>query len=478
MPRKIAKKVDFGGGLLYTYIVRQGDMKDIETVWQEMLSILEVEVNSLGFDVWIRPLRATAADDGDTLVLCSPTTASKGEVISRYLPLLKGALHKIEEAPAHIAVVAADDTEDMAASTAATVAAVEAKEREAERHEPSTINPKYNFENFVVGSCNRFAYAAAQAVSESPGKVYNPLFIYGGVGLGKTHIMQAIGNAVRMSMSNLKVLYVSSETFVNEFIESIRTAKGINNQTFRDRYRTVDLLMIDDVQFISKKPSTQDEIFHTFEALQNSGKQMVFASDRPPQEIPDLDSRVRSRFAASLVVDIQPPDLETRIAILQKKAQAQKVNIPANALNYIAERVSSNIREMEGVLTKVIFLAKLSERKVDIQICREALSDYRVQECDEITAEEIIECTCRYFNVAKTDVLSKKKTKEIVEPRQIAIYLINELMTLPLASIGEIFGGREHTTVMHARDKISAQIVSDSRMKTAVNDIKAMVLRK
>jgi len=447
-------------------------MKDIATVWQEMLSVLEVEVNSLGFDVWIRPLRPVESGDDDVLALCSPTSASKSEVAARYMPLLKGALRRVEDAPSEIMIVAEDEKE-------APVKSVDTSptEREEQKTERSTLNPKYNFENFVVGGCNRLAHAAAQAVAENPGQVYNPLFIYGGVGLGKTHIMQAIGNAVRMSASSLKVLYVSSETFVNEFIESIRTAKGAN-QSFRDKYRGVDLLMIDDVQFISKKPSTQDEIFHTFEALQNAGKQMVFASDRPPQDIPDLDSRVRSRFASSLVVDIQPPDLETRIAILQRKAQDAKVNIAQNALEFIAERVPGSIREMEGVLTKVIFLSKLSNRKIDLNICREALNDYRVQECDEITADEIIDCTCRYFNVQKADVIGKKKNKEIVEPRQIAIYLINELMTLPLTSIGEFFGGREHTTVMHARDKISAAVASDQKTRTAVNDIKAMVLRK
>lgn len=432
---------------------------------------MEVEVNSLGFDVWIRPLRPLKLD-GDVLILCAPTAAFKGEVVARYLPLLKGALRRIDDAPSSVAVISEDEITDYSASTA-TAAAV----AESPKPRVNTINPEYNFESFVVGDCNRLAHAGAQAVAASPGKVYNPLFIYGGVGLGKTHIMHAIGNAVRMSTSNLKVLYVSSETFINEFIESIRTAK-VNNQSFRDKYRNVDVLMIDDVQFISKKPSTQDEIFHTFESLKSAGKQMVFASDRPPHDIPDLDSRVRSRFASSLVADVQPPDLETRIAILQLKSQKQKVNIPVNVLTYIAERVSSNIREMEGVLTKVICLSRLYERKVDLAICQEALNDYRVQECDEISADEIVDCACRYFNVAKVDVLGKKKSKEIVETRQIAMYLINELMSLPLTAIGEVFGGREHTTVMHSRDKISALVVNDAKTRTAVNDIKAMVLRK
>lgn len=446
-------------------------MKDKDTVWQEMLSVIEVAVNSLSFDVWIRPL-CPLAIDGDVLVLSAPTSGAKSEVVARFLPMFKETLRSIEDSPSELTIVAADEPD--------AVAAVKTPEPAPEKHtfEPSTINPKYNFENFVVGGCNRLAYAAARAVADAPGEVYNPLFIYGGVGLGKTHIMQAIGNAVKASGNNAKVLYVSAKTFINEFIESIRGVNGVNDHAFRDKYHGIDLLMIDDVQFISKKPSTQEEIFHTFETLQNAGKQMVFASDRPPQDIPDLDSRVRSRFASSLVVDIQPPDLETRIAILQKKSQNAKVNIAVENLEYIAERVSSNIREMEGVLTKVIFLSKLYERKVDLAICQEALNDYRVQECDEITADEIIDCTCRYFNVPKADVVGKKKNKEVVEPRQIAIYLITELMTIPLTSIGELFGGREHTTVMHARDKISAVVVSDSKTRTAVNDIKAMVLRK
>ncbi len=461
-------------------------MKDIDAVWQEMLTTLEIEVNSLGFDVWIKPLRPVKIED-DVLIVASPTAASKSEVVAKYLPLFKEALRSIEESPKEISFISEDEAADAekAGSTqsggeSASIVggANDDAPSEKRKYEPSTINPKYNFENFVVGGCNKMAYAAARAVSENPGQVYNPLFIYGGVGLGKTHLMQAIGNAVRQSAANLKVLYVSSETFLNEFVESIRNAKGVNNQAFRDKYRGVDLLMIDDVQFISKKPSTQEEIFHTFEALQNAGKQMVFASDRLPQDIPDLDSRVRSRFASSLIVDVQAPDLETRIAILQSKAQDAKVNIATNMIEYIAERVSSNIREMEGVLTKVIFMSKLYERQVDLAICQEALNDYRVQECDEVTADEIIDCTCRYFNVAKADVIGKKKSREIVEPRQIAMYIINELVPLPLEKIGECFGGREHTTVIHARDKVSALIASDSKTRTAVNDIKAIVLRK
>ncbi|MCH5166069.1 MAG: chromosomal replication initiator protein DnaA [Clostridiales bacterium] len=449
-------------------------MEDITVIWQDMLSILEVEVHSLGFDVWIKPLRPVKVEDG-ILVLCAPSDGAKSEVLARYLPLLKRALREVEGAPSGITIVSEDEI------------AQKTEEKQKEQSQPSErttprsenpLNPQYNFADFVVGKCNRMAYETALAVAENPGTLYNPLFIYGDVGLGKTHIMQAIGNDLRLSRPNMKMLYVSTDTFINEFIASIRTANGINNQSFRDKYRNLDLLMIDDVQFLSKKPSTQEEVFHTFEALKGAGKQMVFASDRRPQDIPDLDSRVRSRFASSMVVDVQPPDLETRIAILQKKAQKAKKNIDFDELAFIAEHVTSNIREMEGVLTKVMFLSKLYERKVDRAICQEALKDYRVQECDEITVDEIVDCTCKYFNAQKADVVGKKKNKEVVVPRQIAIYLINEFMNIPLTTIGEYFGGREHTTVMHARDKISAMVSSDPKTKTAVNDIKAMILRK
>lgn len=449
-------------------------MKEIDAVWQEMLSILEVEVHSLGFDVWIRPLRPLKIEDG-VLALCAPSDGAKAEVIARYLPLLKRAMREVEGAPSELVVISEEEIPQRSADVRRDDRADLSPSVAAPR---CVLNPQYNFADFVVGKCNRMAYETALAVAENPGELYNPLFIYGDVGLGKTHIMQAIGNDLRLSKPNLKMLYVSTDTFINEFIASIRTANGVNNQSFRDKYRNIDLLMIDDVQFLSKKPSTQEEIFHTFEALKSAGKQMVFASDRRPQDIPDLDSRVRSRFASSMVVDVQPPDLETRIAILQKKAQKAKKNIDFDELNFIAEHVTSNIREMEGVLTKVMFLSKLYERKVDRAICQEALKDYRVQECDEITVDEIVDCTCKYFNVNKADVVGKKKNKEVVNPRQIAIYLINEFMNIPLAAIGEYFGGREHTTVMHARDKISAQIATDAKTKTAVNDIKAMILRK
>lgn len=450
-------------------------MKDISTVWQEMLSIMEVEVHSLGFDVWIRPLRPIKVED-DVLMLCAPSDGAKSEVAARYLPLLKRALREVDGAPSELVLVSDDEVPEPIAETVNEDRSIDS--HAPERAEIGKLNPKYNFAEFAVGECNRLAYQSALAVAEAPGEKFNPLFIYGNVGLGKTHIMQAIGNDLRVSRPHTKMLYISMDTFINEFIASIRGLHGVNSQAFRDKYRNLDLLMIDDVQFLSKKPSTQEELFHTFEALKSAGKQMVFTSDRRPQDIPDLDDRVRSRFSSSMIVDIQPPELETRIAILQKKSQSEKKNIGIEELTYIAERVTSNVREMEGVLTKVLFLSSLYDRKVDLGMCQEALKDYLVQECDEVSVDEIIDCTCRYFGVPKAEVVGKRKNKDVVVPRQIAIYLIIELTNIPLSSIGDYFGGREHTTVMYSRDKISALVNTDNKIKTAVSDIKAMILRK
>lgn len=456
-------------------------MKNVKTIWQEMQPVLEVETNVYSYDIWIKPLvpLSIKAED-DVFVLCAPSPSGKTEVIAKFLPLLKRALRDVEGAPSDLMIISTDELEDYmpkqdGMAQLAPPKAPPVFDEPQPSFEVNTLNPKYNFERFIVGDCNVRAFRAAQAVADNLGAVYNPLFIYGGVGLGKTHLMHAIGNAAKLADPTLKVLYVSTDTFINEFITSIRNANTSNGTSFRDKYRKVDVLMIDDVQFMSKKPATADEIFNTFEALKNAGKQMVFAADRKPEEIPDLDSRVRSRFASSLITDVGLPNLETRIAILEAKATEAKTIISRDLLTYVAERVTSNIREMEGVLTKIIFLAKLYERKVSLDICKEALKDYLAQVSEEVTADEIIECTCKYFDVSKADVMGKKKTKGVVEPRQIAMYLISEIMSMTYTAIGSLFGGKEHTTIMHACSKISSQIPNDARIRTAVNDITAMV---
>ena len=347
--------------------------------------------------------------------------------------------------------------------------------------EDANFIKKYTFDNFVVGSSNEFVAAASQAVSEAPGKKFNPLFIYGGVGLGKTHLLNAIGNKITSDQPQLKTLYVSCEKFTNELIEAIRDTKNPSDakKSFRQKYRNCDVLMIDDIQFISKTDATQEELFHTFNDLYNAEKQIIISSDRPPREIQHLEDRLRTRFAWGLIADIKPPDLGTRIAILQKKAKEQGVVVPDNILKIIAESVQDNIRDMEGLLTRVISYASLTNQKeINVNILNEALKDYTDDQKEMISADAIMDVVCEYFNVSKADLVGKKKNKEIVEPRQICMYLITEFLTTPLKEIGNIFGGRDHTTVIFARDKIAEQCNNETRIALYVKDLKALLLKK
>lgn len=448
-------------------------MKVAKELWASMLTNLEIETSAVNFDVWIKTLEAINIID-TKLILVAPSVGSRNFVSEKFKDIILKAMLALNPSMTDIIFIDASMKEFYAGREEA----YGEVEEPIAKVEPTVINPKYNFETFVVGKSNQFMYAAARAVADEPGIRHNPLFIYGGTGLGKTHIMHAIGNAVKISHPNLKVLYVSSEKFVNEFIESIRTTKG-KNTDFRDKYRCVDVLMIDDIQFIAGKEGTQQEMFHTFNDLYNTNKQVIMTSDRPPKEIPDLEERLRSRFEWGLIADVQSPDLETRIAILQKKAQVEKYNIPMNVLTFMAESLDSNIRDMESLLNKVIFLSKLYCQAPNVDIVKEALKDYNDRSEDTVTADNIIDCTCKYYaNVTREDLIGKKKTKEIVEPRQMCIYLITDLLSLPLASIGNLFGGRDHTTIMHARDKIAEKIQTNPKTKVVAQDIKDMVFRK
>lgn len=351
------------------------------------------------------------------------------------------------------------------------------KEKEIEINK-NPFNNKYTFDNFVVGKSNQFVYAAARAVAEHPGEKFNPLFIYGGVGLGKTHLLHAVGNYLREFNPNLKVMYVTCEQFTNAYIESLGSpSKTKATLEFRAKFRNLDVLMIDDIQFISTRPSTQEEFFHTFNELHEANKQIIITSDRPPKEIKPLTDRLKSRFSMGLIQDIQTPDLETRIAILRKKCQLEKYTVDDDVINYIAENVDSNIRELEGMLSKVYFLANLmGKRSASMDEAKEALNSNIEEEKNEgLTPDEIIDGVCKYFDVSREDVLGKKKSKDVVEPRMIAIYLISDILEMPLVSIGKIFGGRDHTTIMHSRDKISDQIKSSHKMQTLVSEIRKVL---
>lgn len=449
-------------------------MNEVKKIWLDVLGVLEREISStITYDVWIKTLEAIDID-GEKLILHAPSESNKLKINREFKPLIVSVLKSLNSLVTDVEIVVSDEYEKREERQE------EKQEETLPKVEANVINPKYTFDNFVVGKCNQLAYAAARAVAENPGQHYNPLFIYGGVGLGKTHVMQAIGNAIRKQKPNLKVLYIPSEKFVNEYVMSVRKG-GLSSdfgKQFREKYRNLDVLMMDDIQFVSKKPETQNELFHTFNDLTQSGKQIIFASDRAPSEIPDLEDRLRSRFEWGLIADIQQPDMETRIAILQKKALAQKTVISNEVLTYMAQRLATNIREMESMLNKVILLAKLYNKPITIELAQETFKDYSSPTEEAVGAEDVIECTCKYFDVTKEDLLGKKRDKKIVEPRQICMYVISEMLPLPLTTIGDIMGGRDHTTVMHAKNKVSSLLGKDERFDKAITDIKNMIYKK
>jgi len=440
--------------------------------WEKMLPILEKELSILSYDVWIKTLVPSDIYD-EKLVLVAASEYGKEFVNTRYLPLIKAAMQMVNELLTDVSIITAQEKPESEKPEPEKV-----EEVVPVRQEIMSINLKYNFENFVVGKSNQLAVAAAKAVATELGIRYNPLFIYGGAGLGKTHLMHAIGNYIRVSNPSAKVLFVSSEKFVNDLVAYIGGGKNSAKNDFRDKYRTCDVLMVDDIQFISGKTATTEEMFHTFNELHAMNKQLVFTSDRPPKEIPDIDERLRSRFEWGFTADIQPPDFETRIAILRKKAQMLKCNVPLDVLNYMAECITGNVREMEGLLNKVILLSQLNETSPSFELVREALKDYGEKQEGSVTVDDIIDATCKVFSVAKSDLIGKKKTKEIVEPRQLCIYIITELLDLPLATIGNIFGGRDHTTIMYARDKVSEKLANSVKTATDVSNIKNMIFKK
>lgn len=348
----------------------------------------------------------------------------------------------------------------------------------------SSIDPKFTFANYVVGNSNRYAFAAAKAVVDAaPDKSYSPLFIYGASGLGKTHILHAIANAIKEKDPKLNVLYATCEKFTNDLINTIRQGKAFasdSNEKFRKRYRNVDVLLIDDVQFLAKKQSTQEEFFHTFNEIDSQGKPIILSADCPPKDIELLTERLQTRFSGGLMAQIIEPDLETKIAILQRKAEAKKFILPLDVASFLAERGDHDVRSLEGLLNKVLFASKLMERPVTMEVALEALNMSRPEEDkgETLTATDIINTVCTFYKIGKSDLLGRKKTKELVEPRQICIYLITDLLTLPLVAVGQAMGGKDHTTVIYARDKIAELIKTNPRIATEVNDLKNLILKK
>lgn len=444
---------------------------DCIAIWKECLAELEKNpaISAVALDVFIRTLEPVTLHESN-LILMSNSVHNKNIIYKNYLDKITEALQKVYPALG-VAVINEDERDSIATSPALETI-------EAPVLTQSNLQEKYTFENFVVGQNNQFVHAAAKAVADNPGAAYNPLFIYGNVGLGKTHVMQAVGNAILARRPDYRIIYVTCENFINDFISSIRMGKDKNAaQSFRNRYRNCDMLMIDDIQFIAKKTGTQEELFHTFNDLHDKGKQIIFTSDRPPKEISPLEERLRSRFAAGLIADMQPPDYETRVAILQKKAALNNYLVSSEVLEYIADQNDDNVRTLEENLTRCYFYASLMEKPLTVEIAKQALRDTNAEE-EQLDIDTIIEIVCRYYRVTRDDLVSKKKTKDIAFPRQMCIYLITEIMPVPLATIGSIFGGRDHTTIMHSRDKIAAELKQNPAIKTALSDIRNMIYKK
>lgn len=444
--------------------------------WNNVLRLMEKEVTAVSFDLWLKTLKPLAVKN-DEIILYSPSEAGKNQCEKNFLTLIRFALDSTFGDDYKGFKIITGEAEKSKYLEEELVGEVPETTKRSYPSYKTNLNQKYTFSNFVVGKSNQIVYAACKNVAEHPSCRFNPLFIYGGVGLGKTHLLHAIGNQIVNDMPDLRVLYVTCEQFTNDYIDAIRSNFKDNAiSAFRDKYRNVDILLIDDIQFISKKIETQENFFHTFNDLYQQNKQIVIASDRPPKDIETLSDRLRSRLVSGLIQDIGQPDFETRVAILMKKAQLENYNVQNEVIDYLAEKYDTNVRELEGCLSKVVFYANLlGHHFADIEDAKEALKNVERDDNAKVTIEKIIKVCCEYYDVTRDDLVGKKKNKEIVDPRQIAMYLITEILNTPLVVIGRIFGNRDHTTVMHARDKVTRLAKDDANLRAEINELKEKI---
>lgn len=445
---------------------------NLNKVWQNALEEISKNVSIISFDVWIKTLEVVDLK-GNTLVLATTSTSGKQTLTKNYKDIIVSCVNKVHSTIIDVEfIVLNQPSEETVAAPVAPII------------KPKTINtsfsfnPKYTFENFVIGPSNQFVTAAAKSVAQNPGASFNPLFIYGGVGLGKTHLLHAIGNYILDTKPNLQVVYVTIEKFMNELIESIQNNKRGANSDFRSKYRSADVLIVDDIQFIIGKNAVQEEFFHTFNELHERGKQIIISSDRPISDINPLEERLRSRLGWGLPADIGYPELETRIAILNKKAYLERYNVSREVITYIAEAETTNVRVMEGYLTRAVYYAKvLGQSVVTMETAREALKDIAVQNEETIDAGRIIDVVCKFYNLKKEELLARKRTKEVALARQIAMYLITELLSMPLQAVGNIFG-KDHATVIYAKKTISDEMSQNKKLAVEINDMKQMLKGK
>ncbi len=441
------------------------------SIWDQVLSRIESKVGSHSFHTWFKPT-AMLADDGRRVSVRVPNLLFTEWLPKHYSVVLAEALRDVGRANAELVFIPEE---------AKTVAAPPSALPQAVRDEPIAtqvvvtpvgLNPRYTFDTFIVGPSNQFAHAACRAVAEAPSRSYNPLFIYGGVGLGKTHLMHAIGQYVLQHHRDYKLTYISSERFMNEMINAVRYDRILD---FRERYRSVDVLLVDDIQFVSGKEGTQNEFFHTFNALHDAQKQIVISSDRPPHEIPALEERLRSRFEWGLIADIQPPDIETRIAILKKKAETEVVPLPDSVAMYIASRIKSNIRELEGSLIRLIAYASLTGRGLTLDLAQDVLRNVLDHDEKAITIEQIQKFVAEYYQLKLADLKSRNNSKSIAMPRQVAMYLCKQLTHASLPEIGRSFGGKHHSTVIHSIKKVEELRKKDPEFDTLMTTLQESV---
>ena len=460
----------------------------MENIWKKALIYLQKEVNDHIFTVWFSPIKFVSSNDA-SITLSVPTKFFEKWIYEKYISLISNAIFQSCEKKLKIKFIietlsnkTQTNENNDSSTTKETIkekpmewvsGIIKNNNKKQNVYKNLDLNPKNTFENFVVGSNNRFAHAASKAVSEKISKIYNPLFLYGGVGLGKTHLMQAIGHEIlKNNVNNLKVLYLSSEEFTNQLINAIRTKTTTH---FRSMYRNVDLLLIDDIQFIAGKDSTQEEFFHTFNALHDAHKQIVICSDKAPKEIKNLEERLSSRFAWGLISDIQLPDFETRMAILQKKSENEDVKLQKEVLLFLAENIKTNIREMEGALIRVVAYSKLLNKKITVNFAQEVLKEMLSAEEKRITIPYIQKTIANFFNINDSDMKTKKRTRSITYPRQIAMYISRKLTDYSFPDIGNCFGGRNHTTVIHAYEKISKEIKEEKKTKDIINNLISLI---
>ncbi len=434
----------------------------LDTIWTRLLDAASRRLPPNVLDSWVRPCRLLAIE-GDHLRIGVPNKFYREWLTSHHLTAIQTAARECLGGEPRVSLVVDESFPPLNARFPASPQSAPPAPARTEG-----LNPRYTFDTFVVGSSNQFAQAACQAVAELPSRAYNPLFIYGGVGLGKTHLLHAVGHQAARLFPGMSVLYLSSERFTNELINAIRYDRTAE---FRARYRTIDLLLIDDIQFISGKERTQEEFFHTFNDLYESRKQIILSSDRSPKDIPEIEERLRSRFEWGLIADIQPPDFETRVAILKKKASLERVRLADDVAYLIASRIKSNIRELEGSLTRMIAFCALTGREMGVDLAQEVLAEIWGEDEKVITIEQVQRKVCDFFGLKLSDLKAKSRTKAVAFPRQVAMYLARQLTHASLAQVGQAFGGKDHTTVLHAVDKIQTMMQEDPRLRRTIEQL-------